>query len=423
MTDGRLQAAIAVNLAIWLMLVLAFDMPWPAALLGLAGTVAAMVLILSEGSQGDEARGGPVPQAVRPWPDTGMKLMVEALDEPAFITDARGTVRYQNGAAVSQFGGARVGDPLSFKLRVPEVLRVLEAAGSGAMPAPVHFVDRGPPERHFAARCTPVHRPRRDGRLTGPDFILVRLRDETEMVRLDRMRADFIANASHELRTPLASLTGFIETLLGPARKDDVNRERFLGIMLEQAQRMGRLIDDLMSLSRVEMKAHMRPTTRVDLAELLPTVVDMLGPVALARQTTLVADATVERAVVLGDRDELTQVLCNLVENAIKYGKDGGHVTLALDAHEGDDGRSGWLLVVSDDGPGIAPEHLPRLTERFYRVDAARSRQQKGTGLGLAIVKHIVNRHHGRLQFRSTLGEGTTVSVWLETIGGETRSS
>jgi two-component system phosphate regulon sensor histidine kinase PhoR len=226
------------------------------------------------------------------------------------------------------------------------------------------------------------------------------------------MRGDFIANASHELRTPLASLTGFVETLLGPAKNDEANRERFLKIMLEQAQRMSRLVDDLLSLTRLEMKAHVRPTERVDLAALLQLAADLLIPVAKTRQTSLVV-AVDGPAPVTGDRDELTQVFSNLIENAVKYGRDGGRIDLAIAAEASDRGEAGWLVTVSDDGPGIAPEHLPRLTERFYRVDAARSRAQKGTGLGLAIVKHIVNRHDGRLQFRSELGAGTVVSVWL----------
>lgn len=411
--DGRLQAAVIVNLLLWAVLLIVLDASWTVAGLGLLGTFAGLIMALSEAAPNDVPVRVIERASLRPWPDTGMKLVIDALDEPVFITDAEGTVRYQNAAAARQFGGARVGDPLSFKLRVPDVLKALEAAGNGAEPKPVRFVDRGPPERHFAARCAPVRRPRHDGR-ERPDFVLVRLREETEMVRLDRMRGDFIANASHELRTPLASLTGFVETLLGPARRDEVNRDRFLRIMLEQTQRMGRLIDDLLSLSRVEMKAHMRPTTRVNLAELLPAVADLLAPVARARETTLVATTGAAAAIVLGDRDELMQVLINLVENAVKYGRTGGRVELTLARRIGDDGRPGWLLSVNDDGPGIAPEHLPRLTERFYRVDAARSREQKGTGLGLAIVKHIVNRHHGRLQFRSALGEGTTASVWLE---------
>ena len=170
---------------------------------------------------------------------------------------------------------------------------------------------------------------------------------------------------------------------------------------------MGRLIDDLMSLSRHEMKAHLRPTGAVDLAEILPAVADMLTPVAEARQTVITIGADLANAPITGDRDELMQVFTNLVENAVKYGREGGRVRLELEDEAGDDGRPGFRACVSDDGPGIPAEHLPRLTERFYRVDAARSREQRGTGLGLAIVKHIINRHQGRLVIRSEVGAGT----------------
>lgn len=411
LSGGRLPAVLVVGAVFWLAMLLAADLKWPVALLGLAATVGAALLARPSVERTEQAQ--PLEKLpARPWPDTGMKLLLDGLDEPAFLTDSSGTLRYQNAAAIAEFGPARVGDPLSFKLRVPEILDVLGRAGRGEAVPPVRFIERGVTERHFVARCAPLRLPRPEAR-RRPDFVLLRLRDESEAIRLERMRSDFVANASHELRTPLASLTGFIETLLGPARKDEANRERFLKIMLEQAQRMGRLIDDLMSLSRLEMKAHLRPTAPVDLADLLPAVADMLAPVAAARGCDVdLADLPAE-APVAGDRDELTQVFANLVENAVKYGRDNGHVRLTLIEEAGDDGRAGFRVSIADDGPGIAAEHLPRLTERFYRVDAARSREQRGTGLGLAIVKHIVNRHHGRLAIRSELAVGTTVSVWL----------
>lgn len=409
-TSRRLRTVVFANFCLWGVLGSLASSPWTLAIIGfVAATASALYAVF------DDRRRLPPPEVSgasrRVWPDSGMKTALDALDEPVFLTDLRGIVRYQNSAATARYGTARLGDPLSFKLRVPEVLTAVDRVAAGDSVEPVRFSERGAIERFFVAHCGPVRLPRRDqdGRA---DFLLIRLRDETEIVRLDRMRGDFIANASHELRTPLASLTGFVETLLGPAKNDEANRERFLKIMLEQAQRMSRLVDDLLSLTRLEMKAHVRPTERVDLAALLQLAADLLIPVAKTRQTSLVV-AVDGSAPVTGDRDELTQVFSNLIENAVKYGRDGGRIDLAIAAEASDRGEAGWLVTVSDDGPGIAPEHLPRLTERFYRVDAARSRAQKGTGLGLAIVKHIVNRHDGRLQFRSELGAGTVVSVWL----------
>ncbi len=417
LAEGRLQTVLFAAVALWVLLLVAADLQPYVALIGFAATAGAAFFVLTGGERAARPKSAEK-TPMRPWPDTGMKLLLDGMEEPAFLTDASGTLRYQNAAAVTEFGPARVGDPLAFKLRVPEILEALGRAGRGEHPAPVRFVERGAAERHFVVRCSPLRVPRPDAR-KRPDFVLIRLRDESEAIRLERMRSDFIANASHELRTPLASLTGFVETLLGPARRDDVNRERFLKIMLEQAQRMSRLIDDLMSLTRLEMKAHLRPTGAVDLAGVLPAVADMLGPVAAGRKAEIVLADPLDRAPVIGDGDELTQVFANLVENAIKYGRDGGRITLTLSEEPGDDGRAGFRATVSDDGPGIPAEHLPRLTERFYRVDAARSREQRGTGLGLAIVKHIVNRHQGRLAIRSEVGAGTSVQVWLPRPAGE----
>ncbi|PIO98937.1 hypothetical protein CJ014_12700 [Pleomorphomonas carboxyditropha] len=410
LAEGRLQTVLVAAVVFWVVMLFAADLPPAVALAGFLATGAAALTVLPAGRAVAPKPADRLP--ARRWPDTGMKLVLDGMEEPAFLTDAEGTLRYQNAAAAAEFGTARIGDPLAFRLRVPEILDAVQRAGRGENLLPVRFVERGASERHFVVRCAPLRLPRPEPR-QRPDFVLLRFRDESEAVRLDRMRSDFIANASHELRTPLASLTGFIETLLGPARRDEANRERFLAIMLEQARRMGRLIDDLMSLSRLEMKAHVRPTGAVDLAEILPSVADMLTPVAATRDATVIMEGDLTAAPVAGDRDELTQVLTNLVENAVKYGRDGGRITLTLAEETGDDGRPGFRASVADDGPGIAAEHLPRLTERFYRVDAARSREQRGTGLGLAIVKHIVNRHQGRLVIRSEVGTGTTVNIWL----------
>ena len=250
-------------------------------------------------------------------------------------------------------------------------------------------------------------------RLPGDNasFLLVTFDDVSDRQAIARMRADFVANASHELRTPLASLTGFIETLRGPARNDPQASEKFLEIMLDQARRMRRLIDDLLSLSRAEMRVHRRPTERVDLVAVLHHVRDALSPLAREHSVALAFDVPAAPVEVIGDRDELIQIFQNLVENAVRYGASGGRVDVRLEEMPGDNPII--AVHVEDYGPGIPPEHVPRLTERFYRVDVGASREMKGTGLGLAIVKHILSRHRGHLEIESAPGEGSRFTVYL----------
>src|SRR5262249_55856113 len=231
--------------------------------------------------------------------------------------------------------------------------------------------------------------------------------------RGEEMRADFIANASHELRTPLAALSGFIDTLRGSAREDPGARERFLAIMQVQADRMARLIDDLLSLSRIELNAHLRPDKQVDLGAIVRQVADSLQTLARDRDVEVKTVGTWGPLFVPGDRDELVRVFENLVENALKYAASGKRVDIVLSCGEGPDGKAEARVAVRDRGPGIAPEHLPRLTERFYRVDVSESRAQGGTGLGLALVKHILNRHGGRLTIGRVLVQGATVTAHL----------
>jgi len=235
--------------------------------------------------------------------------------------------------------------------------------------------------------------------------------DQTPLRRVEELRADFVANASHELRTPLAALSGFIDTLQGPAREDTNARERFLAIMRAQATRMARLIDDLLSLSRIELSAHVRPETPVDLAPILRQVVDGLEPLARERGVAIHVDMPPSPLVVPGDRDELLRLFENLIENGLKYGASGGKVDVAISTAAATDGSPEVRVTVRDYGPGIAPEHLPRLTERFYRVDIGDSRSQGGTGLGLSLVKHILNRHRGRLVIESTPGKGASFTA------------
>jgi two-component system phosphate regulon sensor histidine kinase PhoR len=243
--------------------------------------------------------------------------------------------------------------------------------------------------------------------------MLMTFHDLTPLRRVEEMRADFVANASHELRTPLAALSGFIDTLQGPAKEDPKARERFLGIMQAQAKRMARLIDDLLSLSRVELSAHVRPDTLVDLVPIIRQVVDGLEPLARERQVEIEVDLPEPQVTIAGDREELLRLFENLIENALKYGASGGKVIVSLSsvATGHGDGAPEYRVIVRDFGPGIAPEHLPRLTERFYRVDVGDSRAQGGTGLGLSLVKHILARHRGRLLIESVPKNGATFTA------------
>jgi two-component system phosphate regulon sensor histidine kinase PhoR len=269
-----------------------------------------------------------------------------------------------------------------------------------------------PLDRWFEAIMMPV---KREPSLGKPDIVLLTFHDLTPLRRVEEMRADFVANASHELRTPLAALSGFIETLQGPAREDAKARQRFLGIMQEQARRMARLIDDLLSLSRIELNAHRRPDTAIDLVPIVRQVVDSLQTLARDRGVSVDVNGSTS-LMVLGEQDELVRIFENLVENALKYGAAGKRVDITL-TRGSSDGEPEAQVSVRDYGPGIAPEHLPRLTERFYRVDVAESRAQGGTGLGLALVKHILNRHRGKLSIESSPGAGATFIVHLPAAG------
>ncbi|OSQ45745.1 ATP-binding protein [Marivita geojedonensis] len=255
--------------------------------------------------------------------------------------------------------------------------------------------------------------------MLGRSGILVSFEDITPMEQAGQMRRDFVANVSHELRTPLTALLGFIETLQGPARNDPKAQERFLGIMGAEAERMNRLVSDLLSLSRVEADERVRPIDPVDLGGVIEQTRHSLARLAEDAGVELTVHLPEARVVVPGDADQIRQVLTNLVENAIKYSNRGGSVRMHLGVpdYESRLRGQGVRIEVSDTGPGIDAVHLPRLTERFYRVDSHRSRELGGTGLGLAIVKHIVNRHRGRLQVESRFGSGSTFTVILPLDG------
>jgi two-component system, OmpR family, phosphate regulon sensor histidine kinase PhoR len=341
---------------------------------------------------------------------SAMHVMAEALPDPVILLDRSGQVLSCNAPARGLFASLREGNHISSAIRTPEFLDAVSAAPESGRAVTVTYAERVPVGRRMAVTVAPLTRgPEREGN------ILVLLRDLTEVERINQMRADFIANASHELRTPLASLRGFIETLQGTAKEDPGARERFLPIMAEQASRMTRLIDALLSLSRVEMNAHVPPSDLVDLNDVLGHAGDTLEPLAADSGMTLEVERFPKASIVRGDRDELLQVLQNLVQNALKYGTPGGHVRVEAKhiPSLGRQTRGRYAISVVDDGPGIPAEHLPRLTERFYRVDVDSSREKGGTGLGLAIVKHILNRHRGELAIASKPGKGSTFTVML----------
>jgi two-component system phosphate regulon sensor histidine kinase PhoR len=334
-----------------------------------------------------------------------LAAVIEAIGLPVVLLDGQGVVLAASASAQLVVAPIAVGKPLSFSLRDPDLIAAVEETARGGPNQVVELVERVPVERLFRVHLGVI------ATAEARRPVMLTFEDLTQQRSTERMRVDFVANASHELRTPLASLLGFVETLQGPARNDLKARERFLGIMRDQALRMSRLVDDLLSLSRIELKAHLAPDTPVDLVAITREIADSLAVVARERDVRMAIDANQPSLLVPGDRDELLRLAENLVENAIKYGGNGGNgglvkIIIRATAREA-------LLSVSDDGPGIAAEHLPRLTERFYRIDTAASKEAGGTGLGLAIVKHIVLRHRGKLEIESEAGRGTTFRVLL----------
>lgn len=343
-------------------------------------------------------------------PVAGSEAILRTLPDPLIMLDREARIVRVNPAAEQEFGRNLKGRPLSAVLAAPEVTEAVAAVLDGLEGEVIEFSVPGPLDRFFGAHIAGLDPPGVDG-----TAVIVSLYDLTAAKRAERLRADFVANASHELRTPLSSLIGFIETLSGPARDDEEARARFLAIMYDQAQRMARLIEDLLSLSRIEMDEHSAPTTLVDLERVLSAVVGSLEHQASDKDMTIELDVS-GLPPIIGDRDNLAQVFQNLIDNAVKYGRAGTPVTITAKLHAESDGRldrPAVSVAVSDRGEGVSKEHLERLTERFYRVDTARSRALGGTGLGLAIVKHIVNRHRGLLEIDSKLGNGSTFTVHL----------
>jgi two-component system phosphate regulon sensor histidine kinase PhoR len=371
--------------------------------------VAAIALLALRGEDESELTARPVAIAERAGEP--LDAVVAGLPDPVIALDGGGRVLALNDRARSLAPALRIGEPASLALRLPELIEAIGRAYASGEEQRVEYSERVPLDRLFELIVMPVKRASNPGR---PDLVLLTFHDLTPLRRVEEMRADFVANASHELRTPLAALSGFIETLQGSARDDTKARDRFLAIMQEQARRMARLIDDLLSLSRIELNAHRRPDTPIDLVPIVRQVADSLE--TLARDRGVVVNIEAANALTVpGDHDELVRLFENLIENALKYGAPGKRVDITMMQGRAPDGAPEARVGVRDYGPGIAPEHLPRLTERFYRVDVRDSRAQGGTGLGLALVKHILNRHRGRLSIESVPGAGASFTVYLPT--------
>jgi two-component system phosphate regulon sensor histidine kinase PhoR len=354
----------------------------------------------------------------RAWRDHAAELqaklaaaeaIVAAVPDPLILIDRQRRIVRTNAATAEFIGAGGEGRDLAAALRNPALLAAADAVLRGDGATSVEFTLSLPIERILRAHLAPVSGPADRGAAA-----ILTLHEVTALKRSEQLRADFVANAGHELKTPLATLIGFIETLQGPAKDDAAARQRFLGIMQQQARRMARLVDDLLSLSRIELNEHVAPTGHVALAPLIDEVARGLELRAEERGIRIVQKLPADLPEVQGDRDELAQIAQNLLDNSVKYGRPHSEVTVTGGLGSGGAGMAPQVwLVVADRGEGIASEHLPRLTERFYRVDTARSRELGGTGLGLAIVKHILNRHRGRLDIRSIPGDGSTFTVWL----------
>ncbi|PYE86111.1 sensor histidine kinase [Pseudoroseicyclus aestuarii] len=335
--------------------------------------------------------------------------LITALPYPILVIGPTERIEAANPAAVRLFGEGGIGRHYITALRQPAVLDVVEQTlRDGEARTGRYLGTEGRRETTWAMTAGAVQLPLGRGACLS-------FQDVTEVEEAGQIRRDFVANVSHELRTPLTALLGFVETLRGPARDDAVARDRFLGIMERETGRMAQLVSDLLSLSRVEQDERLRPMAPVDLRGLIEGVVAVVGPTAQGQGITLAVEAPEQQIVVPGDEYQLRQVLTNLIENAMKYGGPGKPVEIVLGEPKPEPSLrgEGVRLTVIDHGEGIAAHHIPRLTERFYRVDKHRSREVGGTGLGLAIVKHIVNRHRGRLRVDSALGQGSRFSVIL----------
>ncbi|KEJ88535.1 sensor histidine kinase [Sulfitobacter donghicola] len=333
--------------------------------------------------------------------------LIAAMPLPSLAISQSEQIIALNAAAQKLLGVPAKGGHFITVLRQPSVVEAVERCLKGTGPTTATYLTReGSNDTTYTVSVSLVEN-------TG--IALVTFQDITMVTAAGQMRRDFVANVSHELRTPLTAVMGFIETLQGPARNDAPARERFLGIMQAETERMNRLVGDLLSLSRVEADERVRPVTQVDIVGIVASTIRSLTPLATEANVSFVVDLPEDPVMLAADMDQLLQVFTNLIENAIKYGGRDRNVYVTLEKRDRVNAfrASGVVVSVRDEGLGIDQQHLPRLTERFYRVDSHRSREIGGTGLGLAIVKHILNRHRGRLKVQSKLGEGSEFIVLL----------
>ncbi len=357
---------------------------------------------------------------------------IEALPEAALLIEQDGRIAASNAEARRQLKFEAQGLRLSSILRHPEILDAAQAAAVDGVSRVVEYENAAPVEEHFRVYAAPIA-------WGGDAAALLVFHDQTTQIMTERMRADFLANASHELKTPVTSLSLLIETVTGSARSDEAARERFIAMMGVQVDRMKRLVDDLLSLSKIEQNEHVPPSDRADLVAVVREATDALAHIAREQGVSIRVLGDPGGQIVAGDRFQLVQVAQNLIDNAIKYSPKGGEVTVEIGVAEGREsaaeragrqwpdaarialltpppttGRSYAYLRVADAGPGIPKRHLPRLSERFFRVERDQGAEKTGTGLGLAIVKHIVNRHRGGFVVESEPGRGSAFAVYIE---------
>ena len=333
------------------------------------------------------------------------RSLLNALGEPILLINKSREIILANNVALDLFGRRIEGSDFARAIRHPAALHHVDRmlAGNIISPEPnTTFQLSGSIATTYKLSVSRI-----EERTSAGDTYLIALKDISHILEAEQMRSDFVANVSHELRSPLTALTGFIETLKGSAKDDPDARARFLDIMEREASRMNRLIDDLLSLSTLETNERIRPVSKASVPNILNRVIATVSPQAEANNKTINFTTPSFEGIVSGDEDELVQLFHNLVENAVKYGRADSEIDISVRQDEN------LIIAIKDAGEGIPPEHIPRLTERFYRVDSGRSREKGGTGLGLAIVKHIINRHRGKLTIESTVGEGSTFIVEL----------